>query len=239
MAVLAVLILGLAGIKIAISGEKSLFFGREVEGEIKKIPINGQEVETLWINSRTTTTWGGVLLLAGENNHADWPQVISPLRTALPNHGWSTLSLALPADEKLHQATITSALELLRQGGLKVVVMVGHDRGAVAALAFLQQKPPKPPVALVLIGLNSPEFAPPLDGTIPVLDLVGSQDYQLVLTTAKQRALMTQKIAPKFYRQVIISGADHYFQGLQALLLKTIRGWLRQTVELSLEQGNP
>jgi hypothetical protein len=39
---------------------------------------------------------GAVLLVPGIGEHADWPQVIRPLRSNLPEAGWYTLALSLP-----------------------------------------------------------------------------------------------------------------------------------------------
>jgi hypothetical protein len=39
---------------------------------------------------------GAILLLHGVDQHPDWPQVIKPLRTALPEGGWYTFSIMLP-----------------------------------------------------------------------------------------------------------------------------------------------
>lgn len=40
---------------------------------------------------------GAVLLLPGKEQHADWPELISPMRKTLPEAGWYTLSVSLPA----------------------------------------------------------------------------------------------------------------------------------------------
>ena len=37
-----------------------------------------------------------MVIVPGDGESADWPQVVSPLRHKLPNAGWSTLSLTLP-----------------------------------------------------------------------------------------------------------------------------------------------
>ena len=39
---------------------------------------------------------GGLLILHGRGVHPDWPQVVNPLRVALAEAGWHTLSLQLP-----------------------------------------------------------------------------------------------------------------------------------------------
>jgi len=47
---------------------------------------------------RTALPQGAVLILHDKEQHADWPHLIRPLRKALPNNGWHTLSVNLPYD---------------------------------------------------------------------------------------------------------------------------------------------
>lgn len=44
---------------------------------------------------------GAILLLHDKEQHADWPEVIHPLRMNLPKSGWYTLSLSLPDETRL------------------------------------------------------------------------------------------------------------------------------------------
>jgi hypothetical protein len=39
---------------------------------------------------------GTVVLVPGDGESADWPNVVAPLRQALPTYGWQTISLSLP-----------------------------------------------------------------------------------------------------------------------------------------------
>lgn len=43
---------------------------------------------------------GAILLIHDKEQHADWPQVIRPLRQKLPEFGWYTLSVSLPDDTR-------------------------------------------------------------------------------------------------------------------------------------------
>ena len=45
---------------------------------------------------QTSEPQGTVLFLHGVDQHPDWPQVIKPLRNALPESGWYTFSILLP-----------------------------------------------------------------------------------------------------------------------------------------------
>lgn len=45
---------------------------------------------------RTPQAQGAVLIVPDHGQHPDWPALVSPLRRNLPDHGWYTLSLAMP-----------------------------------------------------------------------------------------------------------------------------------------------
>lgn len=44
---------------------------------------------------------GAILLIHDKEQHADWPQIIRPLRQILPEAGWFTLSVSLPDDTRI------------------------------------------------------------------------------------------------------------------------------------------
>ena len=54
------------------------------------------------LNSEETKS--AVIILHSIGGHADWPEVISPLRKMLPKLGWATLSIQLPiiSTENVH-----------------------------------------------------------------------------------------------------------------------------------------
>ncbi|WP_213662554.1 DUF3530 family protein [Stutzerimonas stutzeri] len=51
----------------------------------------------LWQPANTAKPRGVLIIVPSEGETADWPRVVAPLRRALPEHGWHTLSLT-PAD---------------------------------------------------------------------------------------------------------------------------------------------
>lgn len=63
---------------------------------------------------------------------------------------------------------------------------------------------------------------------IPVLDLYGSQDLEPVLNSVKDRAQAGRKAGNKDYRQVKVTGANHFFQGLETDLVRRVKSWLAQ-----------
>ena len=140
---------------------------------------------------------GGLLILHGRGVHPDWPQVVNPLRVALAEAGWHTLSLQLPVlangvpgtDYKALlpevRPRIEAGLQFLERTTAGPWFVVAHSMGSTMAVHALTQTPPLPVKGLVLIGLGSGQGGRGLDPdgavfsrlSLPVLDLFGEQDF--------------------------------------------------------------
>lgn len=201
---------------------------------------------------------GVVILLHGLGAHPDWPDVISPLRQDLPEAGWATLSIQLPV--RPNEATfedypplfpaantrISAAVRYLQQQGLLNIVLVGHSLGAAMGAHFLAEKALGSEFirAFVGIGMNqapgsvahTPDALANI--TIPLLDLYGAQDLDGVLDSAKARSRAAKRVNNADYQQIAIAGADHFFLGLEATLVKRVAGWLTKTApSMELQTG--
>lgn len=64
--------------------------------EQQLLSAEGETFLTLWKPANVSDATGVVLLIPATGEHADWPKVIGPLRSKLPDAGWSSLSLTLP-----------------------------------------------------------------------------------------------------------------------------------------------
>lgn len=189
---------------------------------------------------------GAAIVLHAMGGHADWPQTISPIRTSLPEHGWTTLSIQLPViapenqiedyGKTLQQAAerIKAAVRCLRERKFLNIVVIGHSFGAASTLAYLEKEEKQKVMALVAIGLHDYAFVKPaLDllgligkSKIPVLDIYGSRDFKQVIKQAPDRRLAAKKGNNRHYTQLEVDGADHYFNKMENVLVKRIRGWL-------------
>jgi pimeloyl-ACP methyl ester carboxylesterase len=188
-----------------------------------------------------------VILAHGMGVHPDWPDVIHPLRSELPDYGWATLSLQMPvlANEAVLEEyvplfeeiapRIQAALQYLGEQKINTVVLVGHSLGAAMLSHFLAQQA-KPNVAgLVVIAMPSVDQYAPLNTVaqlekinLPMLDLYGSRDREEILWPAEERAKLALKNGMQTYRAMVLEGADHNFQGLDNELVRTVRGWLKR-----------
>lgn len=189
---------------------------RLAAAEIVELPVaGGAPILALYRPETQGMPKGGVILLHDQGAHPDWPGVMNPLRTSLPEHGWSTLAIEtaeLPtgadpaAFEQLNQVLtqgLDAALVYLNQQGIYNLVLIGHGQGAILAAAYLAQRPQNNISGLVLVGIHTPteideRFAPlKLLTRIqkPVLDIYGAQDEASVRQLASRRAQVARKAA--------------------------------------------
>jgi pimeloyl-ACP methyl ester carboxylesterase len=195
-----------------------------------------------------------VILLHGIGAHPDWPEVINPLRSDLPDLGWTTLSIQMPVlanDAKIQDYAplfaevgprIEAAIQYLRDRDADTLVLIGHSLGASMAATWVANSQTKDINGLVLIGLGvitadaRMNSLPALEKIhIPVLDLYGSRDLESVTASAKKRLSAANKSGNEKYRQLSVEGADHFFVGLEADLTRRVYGWLKSNFEKDKE----
>lgn len=210
--------------------------------------LNAGKVKFLSIYTENTApkALGGAIILHGTGVHPNWDQVIRPLRTQLPDYGWSTLSLQMPvlANEAGYQdyiplfsevgPRIKAGVDFLKAKGIHNIVIIAHSLGSAMAAYYLGNKPDPAIRAFVAIGAsgnlykkNKVDFLASLKTIkIPVLDLFGSDDLDSVRQSEKAKAAVARKAGNKNYTQLEIAGANHFFDDKNAVLVKRIRGWL-------------
>lgn len=218
----------------------------KAEDEVVWLQANGREFISLYTNYTTEQPKGAIILLHGMGGHADWPEVINPLRDSFAELGWATLSLQLAvfSPEKAisdyggtlsnTKRRIEAGLAHLQEWRFTNIVVVGYSFGAASAVQALSTDDIKNVNALVGISMQAHAFLSPklkllkkLESIhIPVLDIYGSRDTPEVRDGVDDRRLAARKSGNKGYRQMQIEGADHYFTGLTEVLVKRSQGWL-------------
>ncbi|HAC68180.1 MAG TPA: DUF3530 domain-containing protein, partial [Pseudomonas sp.] len=79
------------------SQEQQQALMRQLPAEQQKTLQAGDEsFLALLLPSARAKTAGTVVLVPGDGESADWPNVIAPVRQGLPTYGWQTISLSLP-----------------------------------------------------------------------------------------------------------------------------------------------
>ena len=214
-------------------------------GEAEWLTVNKQKVLSIYTESSTDMTQGGAIVLHGIGIHPNWPEIVHPLRSQLPDHGWATLSVQLPIlpneaeppeyaplfDEVAPR--LQAAIAFLKAKGIKNIVIVAHSLGAAMATDYLANgKPDRAVRAFVGIGMNqsaNPRMDPATSIAnikIPILDIYGSRDLDGVLASAKARRTAAKKSGHPAFQQLKVEGADHFFNGKDDILVKRVRGWL-------------
>lgn len=64
--------------------------------EQQQLQAGDERFLALWLPANVAEPSGAVIILPGDDENADWPQSVGPLRSKLPNGGWHSLSLTLP-----------------------------------------------------------------------------------------------------------------------------------------------
>ena len=199
------------------------------------------------LNSEETKS--AVIILHSIGGHADWPEVISPLRKMLPKFGWATLSIQLPLlspestiqeygstfQETQHR--IIAAVKLLRKRGFSKVVLIGHGFGALSSLVYLEKENSQNIDAMIAISLQGYVYIKPSINIlrliekikIPMLDIYGSLDFKEGVESAPDRRLASKKSGNYLYTQIEVKNADHYFNNMENDLIKNIVDWLKKT----------
>lgn len=213
-------------------------------GEAVWLEVGDEKILALSTEHTTARAKGGAIIVHGIGAHPNWPEVVHPLRSQLPDHGWMTLSVQMPilenqaegADYEPLFAEVTprfeAAIDYLREQGIENIVILAHSMGAAMSTHYLASNPEHPVRGFVGIGMNQSKIDK-MDNahnlqkiTIPVLDLYGSQDLDGVMASVKKRAQGAAKASNKNYRQLEIEGADHFFNGMADTLVKRVYSWI-------------
>ena len=205
-----------------------------MDGDVVLLKANDHEFLAIYTESESDTKQTAVIV-HGLGVHPDWPQVIQPLRVALTERGFNTLSIQIPVLENgvgsegyaplLVDADnrINSAVNYLTAQGLEANVLIAHSLGSVMSTHYLANNA-NPFKRYVGIGMpkTTAQYLSNID--IPVLDLYGNDDIPPVLNGTKLKAQQSKHNSN--YTQIEV-GADHFFNDKDDLLIDTISTWLK------------
>lgn len=218
------------------------------DGEPVFLQADGLQFLSIFTQAVNEVPDGAVIILHGRGIHPDWPQVISPLRTQLPEKNWTTLSLQMPVlnnDAKLEEYVplfeeiherINAGIQFLEKKGIKKIALLGHSMGAGMATYYMANTKDPRVNAVIGVGMSGdkPELRRVMDNSIslkkltmvPVLDIYGSEDIALVLDSVQGRANAIKEAGNPYSRQVKIEGNNHFHEGHEVQLVNVITEWL-------------
>jgi len=214
------------------------------DGEPVTLQDGELEFLAIYTPSSTDRTSDAAIVIHGLGVHPDWDQVVRPLRTALPEHGWSTLSLQMPilangvgGNEYVPlfsevAGRIEAGISYLQQQGVKRIVIIAHSLGAAMATYYLSTHKPDQVAGFVGIGMGS-SSKPVMDNVtslesvdIPVLDLYGENDLGDVVASAEARKQVLESKKATLSKQKMVPGAGHFFDGKEQILIDEVTLWI-------------
>ena len=214
------------------------------DGEPVMLKDGELEFLAIYTPSSTDKTGNAAIVIHGLGVHPDWDQVIRPLRTALPERGWSTLSLQMPilANGVGHEeyaplfsdvsGRIEAGINYLKEQGAKRIVIIAHSLGAAMGSYYLSTHRPEAVVGFVGIGMGSSSI-PVMDNEttlksvdVPVFDLYGENDLGDVVAGAEARKKAVESNSVRHSKQEMIPGAGHFFEGKDQVLINETTVWI-------------
>tara|TARA_X000001036_G_scaffold433471_1_gene471145 strand:- start:152 stop:925 length:774 start_codon:yes stop_codon:yes gene_type:complete len=184
-----------------------------------------------------------VLFLHGRGLSPNEENLAYPVRVSMSNL-YNTYSLQLPVLKK--QSTyleytkifydsderISSALEYIYKKNNKVII-IAHSCGVHMLMSFIQNKNLSNNISsLVLIGSGAVDkgqrliYEYPYEKIkVPILDLFGENDFNLVLKNAKKRKQLIKETSVKS-QQIKIKSSNHYHVDNSEKVITFVKKWL-------------
>jgi dienelactone hydrolase len=177
---------------------------------------------------------GAVIVAHGRGWSPDY-ELYGILRTKLAEAGYTTLAIQLPVLDgtaKLVDYIATYpdarerfqlAVDFLKSRGYGKIAIVSHSLGASMANQYLIKTDDDSVKAWVFVGIiNGLEEMYRIK--VPVLDVFGSLDWDVTRWGADERRAQILKIAGS--GQVVVPQAQHFFEGKEDVLVRTITEFL-------------
>ena len=182
---------------------------------------------------------GAVIIAHGRGWGPDF-ELYGVLRTTLAEAGYTTLSIQLPVLTGMAKIgdylpmfpdsteRFTLAAQWLHAKGFKKVAIVSHSLGATMANQYLITVPDPAVDAWVFISIiNGLEDMFRIK--VPVLDVYGTLDWQVTRYGGEERRTQILKVPGS--EQVVIQGAEHFFERQTDELTRVIASFLGRVLK--------
>lgn len=215
------------------------------DGETIWLEADGHDFLGIEMEGFDGHTGRAAIVVHGIGVHPNWEQVIRPLRVGLTEYGWHTLSIQMPIlpneaggleyvplfDEVAGR--FEAAIDFLQARGNQEIVIIAHSMGSSMTMRYMDDVAEPPVKALVLVGMQGGRENMVHDNVsalsrvkLPVLELYGSDDLPGVVDFAARKANAAYTGGNKGYRQMMVDGANHFFDGLDETLVELVGQWL-------------
>ena len=214
-----------------------------MDGEEVDVMVDGRGVFGIYTEA-VNDSKKGMIVVHGTGIHPDWEQVVQPIRVAMTEQGWHTLSIQMPILRNGAEfeeyvllypevpPRLKAAEQFLKQKGAETLVIVAHSQGATMSSYYLSRNG-NDIQGFVAIGMGATQKDSDVNSAIslktiniPVLDLYGSDDLPGVLETAERRKQAATHNAQ--YSQQVIQGANHFFDQMDDELIRAVADWSQQ-----------
>ena len=222
-------------------------------GKMVWLNSGGKKFLGLYTETENKLSKGAVIILHDLGGHPNQLQLIKSLRTFLPDHNWSTLSLQMPVREMTAteddyydlfpeaRARIEAGIKYLQENKAEPIILAGYGLGALMAV-YSQSEKSTDIKALVAISLAVPDTQNKSAQTVefikkiklPLLDIYAEQDLSAVVGSARNKRLAAKENPA--YRQDKINDENHLYQHDEGLVVKRIYSWIEHAVT---NQQNP
>ena len=183
------------------------------------------------------------LYLHGRGQSPNNYDLAHPVRTQL-SEGFNTYSIQLPVLKKGStyndyinvfydsDQRIRSALDYILNNNSKIII-VAHSCGVHMLMSFIENLGlPSEVVSIIQIGSGAVDKGQkiiaeyPYDKVnVPILDLYGQYDFDLVLKESSKREKLIKKISDKS-SQFKVNGSNHYHNGNADEVIQIVKKWL-------------
>lgn len=217
-----------------------------MDGDAILLKDGKHEFLSIFMESESQPAKGTVIIMHGRGYHPNWPELVYPLRTGLPEHGWNTLSIQMPVLDNdatfydyleiLHEAhpRIDAALTFLKQKKLNNIILLAHSCSVHMAIDWLVKHKDNRVTGFIGVGMGSTDKGQPMHAPfplekikVPVLDIRGEDDYPAVIRHAPRRLQNIQSAGNSKSQQRVVAKSDHYFTERGDALLVEVADWLK------------
>jgi pimeloyl-ACP methyl ester carboxylesterase len=214
-----------------------------MDGEEVDVMVDGRGVFGIYTEAANDSK-KGMIVVHGTGIHPNWEQVVQPIRVAMAEYGWNTLSIQMPIlhNDANHEEYVLlypevpprlkAAEQFLKQMGAKTLIIVAHSQGATMSSYYLSRNT-NDIQGFVAIGMGATQKDNDVNSSIslktiniPVLDLYGSDDLPGVLETVELRKQAAAHNVQ--YSQKVIEGANHFFDEMDDELVAAVAHWSQQ-----------
>lgn len=211
-------------------------------GERVWLAATGSKQLAFYLNEKSGTAHGGVLIVPDRGIHPIVSGTINALRHTLAQHHWHTLAVNISSlNTEQIQQTIAAGIRQLNAKGVFNIAILGEGEGAAHALHYIAGLPPvaegeiQQIRALIMLnahntasGLEQDAMAPLATLKLPVLDAYVANDFREAQQAQERRALTNN--SKKLYQQARVPYVTVQSPDQENRVTKRIRGWLDKNV---------